>query len=167
MTSEELESDLERRAGVIEDVQQDSALEQRERFLVFAVGTTSFALSPAAVREIVPGLTVFPIPGCPAYIPGLVNCHGKPYTVIDLRVLFENERQIVDQFLVLNLENDDVALGCTEVEEIVEVAQSALSSFAANDAAGRFCSAMLEHGDRRIPVLAIAQILKELEHDLA
>jgi chemotaxis signal transduction protein len=107
------------------------------------------------------------VPGCPAYVPGLVNCHGKPYTVIDLRVLFENERQTADQFLVLNLEDDDVVVGCTEVEEIIEVDHAALSSFAANDAAGRFCSAMLEHGDRRIPVLAIAQILKELEHDLA
>jgi len=167
MTSEELAADLERRAGAAEDTQPSGADVARERFLVFAAGESSFALPPSAVREIVPGLTVFPVPGCPAYVPGLVNCHGKPYTVIDLRVLFENERQAADQFLVLNLENDDVALGCTEVEEIVEVAQSALSSFAANDAAGRFCSAMLEHGDRRIPVLAIAQILKELEHDLA
>jgi len=166
MTSEELAADLERRAGVVEDAPSASANEPRERFLVFAAGETSFALPPSAVREIVPGLTVFPVPGCPAYVPGLVNCHGKPYTVIDLRVLFENERQAADQFLVLNLEDDDVALGCTEVEEIVEVASAALSSFAANDAAGRFCSAMLEHGERRIPVLAIAQILKELEHDL-
>lgn len=167
MTSEELEADLERRSGAVEDEQPAGAAEPRERFLIFAAGESSFALPPSGVREIVPGLTVFPVPGCPAYVPGLVNCHGKPYAVIDLRVLFENERQSADQFLVLNLENDDVVLGCTEVEEIVDVALDSLSSFAANDAAGRFCSAMLERGDRRIPVLAIAQILKELEHDLA
>ena len=167
MTSEELAADLERRSGVVDDKPAAGISEPRERFLIFAMGESSFALPPSSVREIVPGLAVFPLPGCPAYVPGLVNCHGKPYTVIDLRVLFENERQAAEQFLVLNLDDDDVALGCTEVEEIIEVAHSALSSFAANDAAGRFCSAMLEHADRRIPVLAVAQILKELEHDLA
>lgn len=167
MTSEELAAELEHRSDVAEETQVASTTLLRERFLVFSVGENSFAVSPSSIREIVPDLKVFPVPGCPAYVPGLVNCHGKPYTVIDLRVLFENERQTANQFLVMNLENDDVALGCTEVEEIVEVEHAALSSFVANDVAGHYCSAMLEYGDLRIPVLAIGQILKELEHDLA
>ncbi len=166
MTSEELLADVERRAGADEGaVAGVDAV--RDRFLVFSVGASSFALPPSSVREIVTGLDVFPVPSCPPYVPGLINCHGKPYTVLDLRVLFENERQTAGQFLVLNLGDDDVAFGCTEVEEIVEVPHSALSTFVAGDAAGRFCSSVLDLEGRRVPVLAVGNILKELEHDLA
>ncbi len=164
MTSDELVENLE--ALPEEGLAEDAGAEATERYFIFSVGESRYALLPSAIHEIVSDVEVFPIPACPPYVPGLINSHGTPHTVFDLRVLFENERQEATQFLVLNLENDDVAFGCTEVDEIAEVPLSAVSTFAEKDAAARFCTAMLEISGQRIPVLAVDHILRKLESDL-
>ena len=131
------------------------------------MGESSYALPPECIREIVPEMALYPLPACPPYIPGLVNCHGTPHTVYDLRVLFENERLDTKQFLVINTENDSVAFGCSEVEEIAELSLSAVSGFADRDTDARYFQAMLDLSGKRVPVLSIPQILKALEADLA
>lgn len=136
------------------------------RFFIFAVGELQFALPPEAVHEIVSGLEVYPLPACPPYIPGLINSHGTPQTVFDLRVLFANERQDFDKFLVLKLPDDNVAFGCTDVVEIVEVPFDDISLFAEQSAESRFCSALFYYEERRIPVLSVSHILQQLEQDL-
>lgn len=163
MTSDELVEALE------EAPEEGIGAEPRqvERFFVFSVGASKYALRPAEIHEIVTDLEVFPLPACPPYVPGLINSHGKPYTVFDLRVLFESERQAATQFLVLNLKDDDVALGCTEVDEIAEVPVSSITTFADEDAESRFCTSLLNLEGRRVPVLSIALIQKQLESDLA
>jgi chemotaxis signal transduction protein len=162
MTSDELIESLEEapEEGV-------GAEEERESFFIFDVGESRFALPPSAIREIVSELEVFPLPACPPYVAGLVNCHGTPHTVFDLRVLFESERQQASKFLVLSLGDDDVALGCTEVVEIAELPLSAISSFADKDEEARFCSRTISVSGRRIPVLSVDLIRQKLETDLA
>lgn len=159
-------------AEALEELPDDGLLaeakdEETRRFFIFSVGESRFALPPEEIHEIVSDLEVFPVPACPPYVPGLVNCHGKPYTVFDLKVLFENERQAASQFLVLKLDGDDVAFGCTEVDEIAEIPLSSLSTFAEKDADARFFAAMIELPGSRIPVLSVAHILRTLENDLA
>jgi chemotaxis signal transduction protein len=165
MTSDEMAESLE---SLPEDgLQAGDAQEERESYYIFAVGESRFALPPSAIREIVSDQEVFPLPACPPCVSGLINCHGTPHTVFDLKVLFENERQAATKFLVLNLEADDAALGCTEVVEIAQVPRSAISSFSDKDAEARFCSATIELEGRRIPVLSFDLIQRQLENDLA
>ena len=165
MTSDELVEALE--SAPDESLGAEALKEEVERFFVFSVGESKYALSPTAIHEIVTDLEVFPLPACPPYVSGLINCHGKPYTVFDLRVLFESERQAATQFLIMNLKDDDVAFGCTEVDEIAEVPVSDISTFADEDAESRFCTSLLNLEGRRVPVLSIALIQKQLETDLA
>ena len=165
MTSDEL-------IEALESAGEDGAGEARqgeetERYFIFTVGESYFALAPEQIREIVTDLEVFPLPACPPYVAGLVNCHGTPYTVFDLRVLFENERQQASKFLILKVEGDDVALGCTEVIEIAELPRSSVSSFEEKEVEARFCSATITLGERRVPVLAVGLIQRQLERDLA
>jgi chemotaxis signal transduction protein len=164
MTSEELVLALE---GPQNDEGAEAGEAGKGRFFIFSVGASRFALAPEAIREIISDLEIFPLPACPPYVSGLINCHGTPCTVFDLRVLFENERQKAAHFLILNLEDDDVALGCTDVDEIVELPLSQVSSFAEKDAEARFCELMLELEGERIPVLSIAHMQRQLESDLA
>ncbi|MBU0936007.1 MAG: chemotaxis protein CheW [Spirochaetes bacterium] len=165
MKSSEIKEALSASEG-LEEIGLADTEELKSRFFVFSVGDLLFALPPEAVHEIIAGLEVYPLPSCPPYIPGLVNCHGQPYTAFDLRVLFENERQPAAMFLVLKLEQDNVAIGCTEVNEIVDLPASSVSTFAAADADGRFCLAMFDHGGQRVLVLSIPQLLAQLEQDL-
>jgi len=155
----------------LESIDQDSSdcpasAELASRFFVFSVGDLVLALPPEQIHEIVYGMDIFPLPACPPYIAGLINCHGYPYAVFDLHVLFENERQVVDKFLVLKLDDDSVVIGCTEVNEIVEIPLSAISTFADKDGEGRFCSAVFNYSEKRILVLSVSHILDQLEHDL-
>ncbi len=165
MTSDELTKALE--DGPEEGVDKGETRAETERFFIFSVGESRYALPPAAIHEIVADLEVFPLPACPPYVSGLINCHGKPHTVFDLKVLFENERQPTSKFLILNLEDDDAAFGCTEVIEIAEVPRSAVSAFSENDAESRFCSETISLEGRRIPVLSVGVIRRQLENDLA
>jgi chemotaxis signal transduction protein len=163
MTGEEF---LEALEGVDEAESGDGAGSGSARYFMFEVGSSRFALPPEAVREIVPDLAVYPLPACPAYVPGLVNVHGSPHAAIDLRVLFESERQEASLFLALNLEGDAVALGCTEVLEIAEVPESRVTRFAEGDAEARFSDAVIVDGDLRVPVLSVERILAKLGADL-
>ncbi|HAP44347.1 MAG: hypothetical protein A2087_12635 [Spirochaetes bacterium GWD1_61_31] len=155
----------------LEAVDDDGDLGQTQaaatsRLFVFSVGELLFALPPEVIREIVAGLEVYPLPACPPYVPGLINSHGEPHTVFDLRVLFENERQAVDKFLVLKLDDDSVAFGCSDVNEIVEVKLSEISTFADTEAEGRFCSALFQLDGRQVMILSVSHVLAQLEHDL-
>ncbi len=164
MTSDEIIETLESLPEVEEEALAQK--EEGERFFIFSAGDSRFALRPSEIHEIVSDLDIFPLPNCPPYIPGLINCHGHPYTVFDLRVLFESERAQASQFLILKVEGDHVALGCTEVDEIAEIPLSAISSFSEKDAEARFCSALFNFEQGRVLVLSIKHILAKLENDL-
>jgi purine-binding chemotaxis protein CheW len=165
MTSDEIVESLEELPEETQELEA-AAKEDCERFFIFSVGDSQFALPPSAIREIVSDLEVFPLPNCPPYIPGLINCHGTPHTVFDLRVLFESERQQAQQFLILNVADDCVAFGCTEVVEIAEIPKSQISTFSEKDTEARFCASLFNFSGRRILVLSVEHILGKLENDL-
>ncbi len=93
-----------------------------ERFFVFSVGESLFALPPEAIREIVTDLDVFPLPACPPYVSGPHQLPRHASHASSTSGSFESERQQATKFLILNVENDDIALGCTEVVEIARAA---------------------------------------------
>ena len=53
--------------------------------LVCRVGDHRFALSAARVRQVHPAVAVAPLPGAPDAVIGVVNVHGSPIPVLDLR----------------------------------------------------------------------------------
>lgn len=164
MNSDELVDAIEELSEV-ESI--DLVEEKTRRFFIFKLGNTSYALRPENVKEILSDLTVYPVPACPPYIAGLVNCHGIPHSVFELRVLLENERLETIQFLVINAANDHVVFACSEIEEIAEIAPANITDFSTLDSDTRFYEAIITLADRKIPVLSTAQILLALEADLA
>lgn len=165
MTSDDLIKRLE--SAQETDLVPESDKTESERFFVFSVGQNLYALPPASIHEIVASSDIFPIPACPPYIPGLINCHGIPHTVFDLRVLFSNERLPTEQFLILNLENDAVAFGCTEVKEITDYPVSCISRFAEKESESLFFTSIIETGESKIPVISIRHVLQKLVNDFA
>lgn len=138
-----------------------------ERFFVFAVGESWYALPPSAVREIISDLEIFPLPSCPPYVAGLVNCHGIPHTAIALMLLLRNERDRPARFLVLNVADDRVVFGCTEVVEIVLVPRASISTFPEGEADSKFFAGLFALEGRRVPILSVGGVLRQLELDLA
>ena len=57
--------------------------------LVFELADGRYAVSLAAVDEIVRAVAVVPLPGAPALVEGIVDVHGEVAAVIDLRRAFD------------------------------------------------------------------------------
>lgn len=53
--------------------------------VVFELGQRRYALPAHGVRRVLPALDVAPLPAAPPVVAGLVNLHGSPVPVIDLR----------------------------------------------------------------------------------
>jgi chemotaxis signal transduction protein len=165
MNSDEIVEELEELGN--EAVLAEAVAEETERLFVFAIGESVFAVRPAEVHEIVAGVDVYKVPCCPAYVAGLINCHGAPYTVIDLKVLLENERQDAQVFLVLNRADDAVAFSCTDASEICEVPRSALSLFEGENPDAPFYEARFAFNGKQAFVLSVSNILRKLGDDLS
>ena len=164
MTTNEFSAALEQRP--VTPLNSDSHVEETRPFFIFTLGDSKYALSPSAIQEIIPDLEIYPLPGCPPYVPGLINCHGTPFTVFDLRVLFEKQRQMAQQFLILKLDQDNVAFGCTEVNEIIDVPLSEISTFLEKNQDSEYCSGVFIYRGQRVLILEVESILKKLERDL-
>lgn len=140
---------------------------QKKRYFIFRVGKMEFALFPESIKEIMTDLTIYPVPACPRYISGLINCHGQPYTVFDLAILLLSEELPVRQFLVLEIDKDHLAFACTEVIEITEIPVASVTMFSEKDPNTRFFDSLIDLPERKIPVLSVRSILSALEQELA
>jgi chemotaxis signal transduction protein len=136
------------------------------RLFVFTIDGKAYAASPGEIREIILGGEVHPLPFCPAYITGLINAHGEPHTVIDLKILFDNQMQKPDKFLILNRGDDQAAFAITEVEEIVAIDASAVVAFPESDERGRFFRGSFPYGDGSALWINPDAVLKQAADDL-
>jgi chemotaxis signal transduction protein len=164
MNSDEIVEELESLDA--EEVKQETVAERTERFFVFAIGESLFAVRPSEVHELVAGVEVYKIPCCPAYVAGLINSHGAPFTVIDLKILLENERQDATMFLVLNRKDDSVAFACTDASEICDIPESAISAFPADNPDAPFYESRFTLGEKQVFLLSVNGILRKLSNDL-
>jgi purine-binding chemotaxis protein CheW len=61
------------------------AAAMRERVILFALGTTTFAVAARNVREVDRAPEVTPVPGVPIWLNGVANLRGDLISVVDLR----------------------------------------------------------------------------------
>lgn len=165
MTAEEIVSALEDLPeGGLENT---LTAEEAERHFIFSIGTEWFSIDPRMVREIAAGLELYPLPGCPPYVSGLVNHHGIPCAVLDLSVLLQNERLELPIRLILNRPEDSVALSCTDVVEIAEIPLSSISRFVEGEQEAGFFTASFSLREHRVLCLSVDAVMAKLGTDLA
>lgn len=134
----------------------------RRSFLIFTIGEDRYALPAGQVREIISESELYYIPFVPSYVRGLINRHGEPYTVIDCKVILEHEALQADKYLILKMENDQMALLISDVLEIVQVPESDIFSLPAHDA----FTGSLKIGATEIFIIDLQSIVKRLSNDL-
>lgn len=61
--------------------------EQTVKLVIFALGDEWFAFPGDAIREILPPVNIFFVPGCPASMEGVINVRGDIESVINLAEL--------------------------------------------------------------------------------
>ncbi|MFO7849848.1 MAG: chemotaxis protein CheW [Spirochaetia bacterium] len=136
------------------------------RYLVFRIGDQKFALAAEEVQEILTHNEIYFVPFVPPYIRGYANRHGQPYTVFDLRMLFENAGIEGNHLLILKSANDQVALLISDVEEIVRVPDSKIYSLTSHDETSQYFSGAINVNETEIFILGISKILERLEMDI-
>ncbi len=99
----------------------------KSRFFVFQIEKQLFAFEAHNVREVIIDHEVYYLPFVPDYILGLINRHGSPYTVVDLKMLLENKRFKGNKFIVMNIEDDNLIFIITDILDIIDVADKDLN----------------------------------------
>lgn len=136
------------------------------RYLVFSIGEQELALTAEEVREIATHNEIYYVPFVPPYIRGYANRHGQPYTVFDVHMLFENSELEGKHLLILKINDDQIALLISDVEEIVRVPESKIYSLSSSDDTSQYFSGALKVNEREVFILNVHKILERLERDI-
>src|SRR5262245_24667167 len=88
------------------------AEDNRLELLEFRLATERYAIESRFVQEVHPLRHLTPLPGTPAFVPGIVNVRGQILPVYDLKKLFDlPEQGLTDLHRVLHVRGHDMELG--------------------------------------------------------
>ncbi|MDF2577976.1 MAG: CheW protein [Chlamydiales bacterium] len=146
--------------------EEHSTAKTEEKFIVFSIKEQRYAFYAEQIKEIAFDSEVFFVPFVPPYIQGYINRHGEPYTVFDLRVIFSNEKLQTSKFLIMNLENDQVAFMITDILEILKVPTSNVRQITSDSIINKYFAGSFTAKDSEVFIININNILERLENDL-
>lgn len=139
----------------------------QDRHMFFRMGTRRMAIPASRVKEIVNDLPSYPVPFTPAWVKGVLNRHGEPYTVLDLREL-EGEAPVEGAIhVLLNLHDDQLALRIDEVLEIRDIDPGSIKSIDSAGSSRRLWSGMVGEGEKQTLVVDVQGLRERLADDLA
>jgi purine-binding chemotaxis protein CheW len=99
--------------------------------LVFDLGSERYGVDVMLVRNVRAISRITPVPGTPAFYPGVVNIRGKILTVLDLRLFFGVEVKEAEpprELIVVNVNALEIGVLAHHVSEVQTVYRSMLES---------------------------------------
>lgn len=137
------------------------------KFLIFLLEERRLAVPADLIREIVLDLPLFYVPFVPAYVRGFINRHGEPYTVIDLRVIFDQKLIESSTYLVLSDGANPAAFLISDVVEIMRVDEEDVHHITAHDEGMQYVTGSITDPEgREILILDISEVFKRLSKDV-
>ena len=140
--------------------------ERLVKYVLFTIGERNYALGADKVREISFENELHYLPFLPSYVRGYANRHGLPYTVLDLSLLFEKRSLDSRTLLFLNVDDDQLALLVSGVDEIVKLPSASVHPLASEEESARYFANAITVKEREIFVLDLSTILRRLERDV-
>jgi purine-binding chemotaxis protein CheW len=92
--------------------------------LVFELAGRRYGLPTADVREVLPALTIVPLPRAPAVVEGIINLRGVVVPVLGIRSRFHlppRELAVSDHLIVAQLGDRPLALRVDRVTELIRL----------------------------------------------
>lgn len=122
------------------------------QLVLFRVGGTHYGFDIEAVDEILPLLTITPLPGAPRGILGLADVRKRVVPVLDLHVKFNvppPDSNHEARLILVDCGQSQVAMLVDAVEEVVTVSRDDFQQVATpgNDSEMRYLSGVLRRGD--------------------
>lgn len=91
------------------------------KLVVFAVGDALFAFPGASITEILPLTTLYPVPGCPASLEGVINVRGDIASVIRLGDLLGETHAATNRQTAILLGRGNAMSSGLRVDQVVDV----------------------------------------------
>jgi len=126
----------------------------------FTVGGLSCALPVADLQEITAMVWVTPLPGAGPHLLGVIDCHGTPCPVVDIRRLLNLPAADIDpaqQLLVLRLGAELLAVPCDRAETVLWGQMRPVAGERVN---GQVIQGLIQEKDGVTLVLDSAHLLK-------
>ena len=101
------------------------------RWVTFQLGQETYGVEVDKAREILRINNISPVPGAPDYIVGITNIRGNVVSVIDGRRrinLTSTEYTDLSRMIVMESEDDIVAVVVDEVADIIDLPESSIDS---------------------------------------
>ena len=137
------------------------------KFVIFNIDEKTYALPGTIVQEIVLDLPIYYLPFVPPYIRGLINRHGQPYTVIDIKTLFEKKELDGRQFIIIRNDDEKISLIISEISKIINIDEVDVNIITAENKISDYFLNSISVDSIDIPVLNIQQILGKIKSDIS
>jgi purine-binding chemotaxis protein CheW len=83
-----------------------------QEYLIFNLGKVKYGLAAANVIKVLNRKTIYPIPGVPSFIVGLINDGGKIFSVNDVSQLFTMEKAVnINDPTIILLSDENLSFG--------------------------------------------------------
>ncbi len=139
--------------------------EKRVMMVVLSIAHVHFAMHGSVVKEILYRPSIFPVPGAPETVLGIINVRGDIESVIDInRLLGYPEAKPGKDNRVIIAEDGGIRTGVLvdAIEDVVDVPESAISPplSTLDDMIRDFVTGEVLVGDRNITLLNAANIFR-------
>lgn len=130
--------------------------------VIFRVGQEEYAVSIAAVREVVPWTKPTAVPDAPPAVEGVVDLRGEVFPVIELARLFGTQRSHTDadsRIIIMEMNGHQAGFVVDDVTEVQNVTPGMItppSPVLHAGGAGSAISGILRLGEGRLVVLVDA-----------
>ena len=147
---------------------QNGIITQGQQYLTFSVSGEAFAISIAAIKEIIEYRLPTDVPMMPSYIRGVINLRGRVVPVIDLVVRFGRAKGGVSKrtcIVILEISQEgqqqDISIVVDAVSAVVDIADADIEpppKFGASLRAD-FISGMGKIGQQFVIILNVDRVL--------
>jgi purine-binding chemotaxis protein CheW len=104
---------------------------QKDRYLVFSLGTEHYGIDIKYVIEIIGIQPITEVPELPLYIKGIINLRGKIIPIMDVRLRFKKEIHEYDDrtcIIVVNINETLIGLVVDRVAEVIDIPEENIES---------------------------------------
>lgn len=98
--------------------------------VIFKLKDEQFAVETSKVQTISEAITVTKVPKAPQYVKGLINLRGTVISLLDINLLLDAEKSEGNQqsVIILNLEDELIAISVDQVDEVLEIDESIIEN---------------------------------------
>ncbi len=124
-------------------------------WLIFSIAQKRYAMRSSEVLEIIRDVAVYKLPFMPAYIEGVINRRGDPFTVINPLSIFgatDSKPPEEPLFLILKRDDDQLSVHISDILQFTEMPESDLNMIPNNGEEGFFFGT-LPYGNEEVPVI--------------